>query len=135
MGLLPVLSILALAICHGLLCEAKKINLKINLGGNAVAGFIAEEEVLNFNDEFAKMRFHGKIKGHADDAAIFKTQRFSRNEDLVINIPVPDGIYSVQMLFAETWDGAYGGGKRVFDVRLTRIVYGPLLLLYSCFRY
>lgn len=80
-------------------------------------GFQAEEAVLNVDEKFAKMRYHGTIKGSGADLNVFKTQRFSRAEDLVLNFPVPDGVYSVTLMFSETWKGAYGSGNRVFDVR------------------
>lgn len=98
-------------------CLARKIHLKINLGGEAVDGFMAEGEALDVDESMPKMRYHGTIGGGGPDLNVFKTQRFSRNEDLVLNIPVPDGIYAVTLLFAETWQGAFEAGKRVFDVR------------------
>lgn len=90
--------------------------MKINLGGEAVDGFVAEQEVLDIEDSMPKMRYRGEIKGNGNDLNVFKTQRFSRGEDFVLNVPVPDGVYTVTLLFAETWNGAYASGKRVFDV-------------------
>lgn len=98
------------------LCTAEKIDMKINFGGEAVDGFSAEQEFLELGEDIPKMRFHGAISGNGNDVNVFKTQRFSRGGDLVLNIPVPDGIYTVTLLFAETWNGAYAAGKRVFDV-------------------
>lgn len=100
--------------------DAKFIDMKINLGGEAVDGFSAEDEILNLesSETLSKMRFHGNIKRGNPHPNVFKTQRFSRYEDLVLHIPVPDGVYSVSLLFAETWKGAYGPNKRVFDVYL-----------------
>lgn len=95
---------------------ADKIEMKINFGGEAVDGFSAEEEVLEIGEDIPKMRFHGAISGSGNDLNVFKTQRFSRGSDLVLNIPVPDGIYTVTLLFAETWKGAFAVGVRVFDV-------------------
>lgn len=98
--------------------NAKYVDLKINLGGEAIDGFSAEEEILNLDNSetLSKMRYHGDIKRGNPHPNVFKTQRFSRYEDLVLNIPVQDGVYSVSLLFAETWDGAFGPNKRVFDV-------------------
>lgn len=93
-----------------------RVELRINLGGEAVDGFVAEQEVLDLDETMAKTRFHGTIKGTGSDLNVFKTQRFARGEDLVLNIPVPDGVYTVTMLFAETWKGAFASGTRVFDV-------------------
>lgn len=95
---------------------ADMIDMKINLGGEAVDGFSAEAEALDIGEDVPKTRFHGAIVGNGDDLNVFKTQRFSRGADLVLNIPVPDGIYTVTLLFAETWNGAFATGKRVFDV-------------------
>lgn len=98
--------------------SAKYVDMKINLGGEAIDGFSAEEEILNLDNSetLSKMRYHGDIKRGNPHPNVFKTQRFSRYEDLVLNIPVQDGVYSVSLLFAETWDGAFGPNKRVFDV-------------------
>lgn len=93
-----------------------RVELKINLGGEAVDGFVSEQEVLDIDESMPKMRFHGQIKGSGSDLNVFKTQRFARGEDLVLNFPVADGVYTVTLLFAETWNGAYSSGKRVFDV-------------------
>lgn len=113
-------SILLLLVCLAAIAYAERINWKINLGGEAVDGFEAEEAVLNVDENLAKMRYHGSIKGSGVDLNVFKTQRFSRGEDLVLQFPVPDGIYSVTLMFAETWKGAFGAGNRVFDVRCFR---------------
>eukprot|EP00178_Gracilaria_changii_P001739 TRINITY_DN12439_c0_g1_i1.p1 TRINITY_DN12439_c0_g1~~TRINITY_DN12439_c0_g1_i1.p1 ORF type:complete len:911 (+),score=106.73 TRINITY_DN12439_c0_g1_i1:590-3322(+) len=100
------------------LSTSARIEWKINLGGEPTGGFQAEEAVLSVDENLAKMRFHGSIKGTGTDLNVFKTQRFSRGEDLVLNFPVPDGVYTVTLMFAETWKGAYGAGNRVFDVYL-----------------
>ncbi|KAI0567575.1 Malectin [Gracilaria domingensis] len=109
---------LVLASCSFRLSASAKVEWKINLGGEPTNGFQAEEAILNVDENLAKMRYHGQIKGAGTDLNVFKTQRFSRAEDLVINFPVPDGVYTVTLMFAETWKGAYGSGNRVFDVYL-----------------
>lgn len=90
--------------------------MKINLGGGHVGDFVAEEEGIQLEPGMPKMRYHGEIEGAGDDLEVFKTQRFSRGQDLVLKFPVPDGVYSVTLLFAETWKGAFQRGVRVFDV-------------------
>lgn len=107
---------------------AARVDMKINLGGEATDGFAAEQEFLDLGEEMPKMRFHGPIKGGGPDLNVFKTQRFSRSEDLVINIPVEDGVYTVSLLFAETWNGAFAAGKRVFDVCCIQFSFS----LHSC---
>lgn len=107
---------LSMSILLSTLCRAGRVDLKINLGGEATDGFAAEREILDLPEDMPKTRFHGQIKGSGTDLNVFKTQRFARSEDLVLNIPVPDGVYTVTLLFAETWNGAFSSGKRVFDV-------------------
>lgn len=114
------------------LCSSERIHWKINLGGDAVDDFQAEEAVLNVDENLAKMRYHGTIKGSGSDLNVFKTQRFSRAEDLVLNFPVPDGVYSVTLMFSETWKGAYGAGTRVFDVRFILYTFCYDLICLSC---
>lgn len=96
--------------------------MKINLGGDAVDGFEAENAYLNIGNEVPKMNFRGVIRGEGDDLSVFRTQRFARKEDLVLKIPVPDGMYSVTLMFAETWEGAFQKGARVFDVRISNLL-------------
>lgn len=107
--------------------HASNIEMKLNLGGEAVDGFSAEEEIIDLSNlvNVAKMRFHGDVKHGRDFPNVFRTQRFSRYEDLVLNIPVDDGIYKVSLLFAETWSGAFFVGKRVFDVSLSSSLFFP----------
>lgn len=61
---------------------------------------------------------------NTDQAEIFQSQRFSRGEDFTIRIPVSDGIYSVTLLFAETYAKACVPGGRVFDISLGTPVSG-----------
>lgn len=112
-------------------CYAKDMLLKVNLGGETTDGFSSEEEVVDFSqiENVSKMRFHGEINNGKDFPNVFKTQRFSRHEDLVLKFPIEDGIYKVSLLFAETWDGAYNVGKRVFDVCL----YVIFIITFSLF--
>lgn len=112
------LGIAIILVCVSL-AFAKDVELKINLGGEAVDGFTSEEEIVQTpeSDNYARMRYHGTLKNGRDFPNVFKTQRFSRYEDLVLKIPVEDGVYKVSLLFAETWEGAFSAGKRVFDVR------------------
>lgn len=118
MGFRPLLLLIGALALVIQVSKAEKVEMQINLGGEAVDGFSAEQEVLDLGEDMAKMRFHGAISGHGTDLNVFKTQRFSRGEDLVLNVPVPDGIYAVTLLFAETWNGAFAAGKRVFDVSI-----------------
>lgn len=99
-------------------CSAKRISLKINLGGSHTGDFVPEDGVMEFDPDMPKMRYHGEIKGAGDDLEVFKTQRFTRGQDLLLKVPVPDGVYSVTLMFAETWSGAFQRGVRLFDVYL-----------------
>jgi hypothetical protein len=95
---------------------AEKYELKVNLGGGRVGDFVPEQDVLQLPDETPKMRYHGEVNGPGDDLEVFKTQRFSRKEDLLLHFPVPDGVYTVTLMFAETWSKAFSEGARLFDV-------------------
>lgn len=50
--------------------------------------------------------------------SLFQTQRFdvSKGADMVWNFRVPNGTYKVRMYFAETFNGAWHTGGRVFNV-------------------
>jgi len=105
--------------------DGRRVDLKVNMGGGAVSGgFVSEIEAIDLTDtSFAKMRDHsGKLTGPY--AEVLQTQRFSREEDLFLHFPVDDGVYTVTLLFAETWDGACESGKRVFDVFLGSKTFG-----------
>lgn len=97
----------------------EKFVLKVNLGGGRAGDFVPEEEAVMLPEDTPKNRFHGEITGATEDEAeVFKTNRFTRTKDLVVEVPIPDGIYTVSLLFAETWNGAFKPGVRVFDVYL-----------------
>ena len=105
--------------------DGRRVDLKVNMGGGPVSGgFVSEIEAIDLTDtSFAKMRDHsGKLTGPY--AEVLQTQRFSREEDLFLHFPVDDGVYTVTLLFAETWDGACESGKRVFDVFLGSKTFG-----------
>lgn len=95
---------------------ANKIVLKINLGGAAVGDFMAENAVFDLDaDDYKKQIVPHPIQQTAQQE-LFQTQRFSRSKDLTIRLPVPDGIYSVTLLMAETYQPACKPGGRVFDI-------------------
>lgn len=100
--------------CH--VTYANKIVLKINFGGAAVGDFMGENEVFDLDaDEYKKQVVPHAIQQTAQ-AELFQTQRFARSKDLTVRIPVPDGIYSVTLLMAETYQPACKPGGRVFDI-------------------
>ena len=93
------------------------ISLKINAGGPT--------ETYN-NKEFVTDTYFKNGKSFTNNSAavptLFKTER-SDAKNFGYNIPVPNGLYTVTMHFAEIYWGANGGGpggigKRVFDVNL-----------------
>lgn len=94
-----------------------KTFFKVNLGGDASGDFLAETSVIDMED-FSRMRTTTATIEKTDNPDVFRTQRFGRAENVMFRIPVPDGVYSVTLLFAETWDGACHVGARVFDVLL-----------------
>ncbi|PXF48845.1 hypothetical protein BWQ96_01401 [Gracilariopsis chorda] len=100
----------------------KKIVLKVNLGGGPVNDFIGEEQLMDM-EAFAKNVARVPI-ANTDQQQVFQSQRFSREGDFTMRVPVPDGIYSVTLLFSETYQKACAPGGRVFDVSLGTPVSG-----------
>ncbi|KAI0559891.1 Malectin [Gracilaria domingensis] len=74
-------------------------------------------------EDFAKNVVRSPI-ANTDQQEVFQSQRFSRGDDFTMRIPVPDGIYSVTLLFAETYQQACVPGGRVFDISLGTPVSG-----------
>lgn len=103
--------------------EAQKLLLKVNLGGDAVADYMGEKQIYDLDDDFAKQHSQVQIR-NSDNQEIFQSQRFSRDQDFVLRIPVPDGVYSVTLLMAETFVPACQPGGRVFDISLGNPVSG-----------
>lgn len=104
------------------LASAQKISLKVNLGGGPVGDFLGEEQVIDMTG-FSKNVAHEPIQ-NTDQPEVFQAQRFARSSDMTFRIPVPDGIYSVTLLFAETFRPACVPGARVFDISLGTPVSG-----------
>lgn len=102
--------------------ENKKIQLKVNLGGGPVSDFLGEDQVLDMSD-FSKNVAKVKIQ-NTDQAEIFQTTRFARATDMTFRIPVPTGIYSLTLLFAEGFRPACTPGGRVFDIHIGTPVSG-----------
>lgn len=109
--------------------ENKKVLLKVNLGGGPVGDFLGEDQVLDVED-FAKNVARIDIH-NTDQPQIFQSQRFARSQDMTFRIPVPDGIYSVTLLFAETYEPACVHGGRVFDIALGTPVSGVTKIIDS----
>lgn len=100
----------------------KKISLKVNLGGGPVADFLAEDQV--FDLSYLRHTVTSKRILSTDTPKLFQTQRFSGDGPLTLRIPVPDGIYTLTLLFAETYAKACVPGARVFDIALGTPVSG-----------
>ena len=99
-----------------LVVHATRVSLKINIGGGQVGGFLAESDVLEVEKSMPRTQYRGNIDSETEDSDVFRTQRFTRHEDLVLHVPVADGIYDVTLLFAETWKGSFQEDARVFYV-------------------
>lgn len=102
--------------------ENKKVVLKVNFGGGPVGDFLGEDQVLDMSD-FSKNVARVKIE-NTDQPEIFQSTRFARGRDMTIRVPVPTGLYSVTLLFAETFRPACVPGARVFDISLGTPVSG-----------
>lgn len=104
------------------LTASQKISLKVNLAGGPVGDFLGEDQVLDMTG-FSKNVVRDPIQ-NTDQPEVFQSQRFARSSDLTLRLPVPDGIYSVTLLFAETFRRACVAGARVFDISLGTPVSG-----------
>lgn len=102
--------------------ETRKTVLKVNLGGGPVGDFLGEDQVLDMTG-FSKNIIKGKIE-NTDHSEVFQSIRFSRGKDFTLRIPVPTGLYSVTLLFAETFRPACVPGARVFDIALGTPISG-----------
>lgn len=102
--------------------ETKKIILKVNFGGGPVADFLGEDQVLDMS-AFSKNIARVKIE-NTDHPEIFQSTRFARKKDMSFRIPVPTGLYSITLLFAETFRPACTPGARVFDIAIGTPVSG-----------
>ena len=60
-----------------------------------------------------------EIAGTIDDP-LYQLQRFDRPAppELTYTFGVPNGDYTVNLLFAENWSGAWAAGVRVFSVQM-----------------
>jgi hypothetical protein len=101
----------------------QKIVLKVNIGGGPVGDFLGEDQVYDLSNEFVRQVSHLPI-ANTEHHHLFQTQRFARNGDFVLFIPVPDGIYSVTLLMAETYQPACRPDARKFDISLGTPVTG-----------
>lgn len=100
----------------------QKISFKVNLGGEPVGDFLGEEQALDMS-AFSKNVVRSPIQ-NTDQPEVFQSQRFARASDFTVRIPVPDGVYSVTLLFAETFMPACVPGARVFDISIGTPVSG-----------
>ena len=118
----PTMKTLVLFLSLLTLTASQKISLKVNLAGGPVGDFLGEDQVLDMTG-FSKNVVRDPIQ-NTDQPEVFQSQRFARSSDLTLRLPVPDGIYSVTLLFAETFRRACVAGARVFDISLGTPVSG-----------
>lgn len=119
-GLLLRLSALAvLLLCFkDVAAQTKKILLKVSLGDGPSGDFLGESDVYDMESEgYTKQTSKNPIQG-TTQPELFQKQRFSRGQDLMLRVPVPDGVYSLTLLMAEVYEPACAPGARVFDIAL-----------------
>lgn len=68
---------------------------------------------------------------NTDSPEVFQSQRFARNSDFTLRVPVPTGVYSLTLLFAETYRPACAPGARVFDISIGTPVSGLMKVVDS----
>ena len=68
-----------------------------------------------------------------NDPHLFQTLRWDDvpAPELEYNFVVPSGQYQVNLLFAETWSGAFQVGARIFDIRLNGVTAIPGLDIFA----
>jgi hypothetical protein len=52
------------------------------------------------------------------DPALYQTLRYTQSSSMTYTFSVPNGVYNVNLLFAELWSGAFSKGVRVFGVKI-----------------
>ena len=104
-------------------------SLRLNAGGPQISGappYLSEKPFRNIGHNFSTSRpidVSGVPAGIP--AALFQTVLFDvvGGPEMQFNIPLQAGShYRVDLLFSEIWRGAFGVGKRVFDVKLDGIL-------------
>lgn len=96
--------------------------LALNAGGAAVGYFSSAAQFVNAS-RTSNPRRPATISNvpAAIPASVFQSNVWSppRQGDLEFDIPNESGVsYQVDLLFAETWSGAFRNGRRLFDVSL-----------------
>lgn len=99
----------------------------MNLGGPPVGDFLSEEQVLDVS-ALSKNTVRSPVQ-NTDTPAVFQSQRFARGTDFSLRLPLPDGLYTVTLLFAETFQPACVPGGRVFDIGFGTPVSGVTKLV------
>lgn len=105
---------------------------RINIGGptiDAVDGLPwnadLDERPSEFLDTFSRrftttqnITIAGDAVASDVPATLFQTARWSykRDQGLAWKFPATSGRYEVRLYFSETWPGAFGTGKRLFDI-------------------
>ncbi|KAA8490724.1 hypothetical protein FVE85_4355 [Porphyridium purpureum] len=107
----------------------------INLGGGTVGGYMAEPKDLYKADTVPYLRKFSVSGEKAELISppelrdVLRNQMSSKsNEGLSLRIPVEAGVYTVHLVFAELWDGAFTPGARVFDIRVGTYMCGEQLV-------
>jgi chitodextrinase len=115
---------LRLALCTLLLLSAGAsgaLEIRVNAGGAQYTDGAGNTWAADTGFNTGKVSTAGvgtDISGTADDA-LYERQRFDEPAapELAYTFPVPNGDYSVSLLFSENWSGAWANGARVFSVQ------------------
>ena len=101
--------------------------VRVNAAGSPYADSLGETWAADFGfNGGATTRSTADIAGTIDDV-LYQTERFDNGAELPnleYSFAMPSGTYQLDLHFAETYTGAQGVGKRVFDV----VVEGSLVL-------
>lgn len=94
--------------------------LRINAGGPSYVDKAGNTWSADYGYNTGAAKLTDVAIDRTADDTLFKTERYdaATSPELVYSFSVPNGSYEVQLFFAEVYSGAYGAGKRVFDVTL-----------------
>jgi hypothetical protein len=109
--------LLAVAAFPATVCAQQPI--RVNCGGPAYTdskGHVWQADY-GFNGGTAT-DLPATVKGTSDQALFQRGRQNENSTGMIYSFSVPDGQYHVNLYFAETWDGAYYTGARVFNVEM-----------------
>ena len=101
---------------------APPFSLRVNAGGGAYVDSAGQSWVADtgFNTASAAVYPSTTAIAGTNDPALYRSERWDPGSapELTYAFTVPNGSYQVRLHFAENYSGAFGVGRRVFDVQV-----------------